>query len=71
MAIIGIQKGSGKWSKVSEKSGNLIWILSGKPVPTYHTTIYCPVIGVCFYVCYIFSSALKTRFYHGSKHFEP
>ena len=66
MAISGIQKGSGKWSKVSEKSGNLIWILSGKLVPTYHTTDY---LLSCKW-CLIFSSALKTRFYHGSKHYE-
>ena len=26
---------------------------------------------VCFYVCCICSSTLQTRFYHGSKHYEP
>ena len=32
MAIIGLQKGSRKWSKVSEKSGNFyILIFSGNP----------------------------------------
>ena len=36
MAIIGLQKGSGKRSRVREKSvksqGILIWIMSGNPV---------------------------------------
>ena len=32
MAKIGLPKGSGKRLKVSEKSGNFKWILSGNPV---------------------------------------
>ena len=41
MAIIGLQKGSGKRSSVREKSvksqGILIWIMSGNPVLTQLT----------------------------------
>ena len=42
MAIIGLQKGSGKRSRVREKSvksqGILIWIMSGNPVWAYAKT---------------------------------
>ena len=55
MAIIGLQKESGKKSRVREKSvksqGILIWIMSGNPVSGhchfYHSHFYC---YVCCYI---------------------
>ena len=44
MAIIGLQKGSGKRLRVGEKSvksqGILIWIMSGNPVTVTHLLNY-------------------------------
>ena len=58
MAIIGLQKGTGKRSRVREKSvksqGILIWIMSGNPgkadeAETWHTCIgHCPLQKLCF-----------------------
>ena len=40
MAKIGLPKGSGKWSKVREKSGNFERILSGNPDVLCSNEIY-------------------------------
>ena len=62
MAKIGLPKGSGKrfdsQGKVSEKSGNLKWILSGNPVYTkvFLKQITTHILVQVWILCHIFIS---------------
>ena len=60
MAIIGLQKGSGKKSRVRKKSvkspGILIWIMSGNPVIVV-TVIFIIAISIAMYVATLWKCA--------------